>query len=93
MTEQKLQTKIKNKLQQEGWEVVKLIKTSWNGIPDLMCLRKGETMFIEVKKEKTGVLSKLQEIRIKQLRDQGFTVKILTDYDKDFESRNEDLQG
>lgn len=93
MTEQQLQTKIKNKLQQEGWEVVKLIKTSWNGIPDLMCLRKGETMFIEVKKEKTGVLSKLQEIRIKQLRDQGFTVKILTDYDKDFKGRNEDLQG
>ena len=91
MTEQQLQTKIKTKLQKEGWEIVKLIKTSWNGIPDLMCLRKGETMFIEVKKEKTGVLSKLQEIRIKQLRDQGFTVKILTDYGTDFKGGNENL--
>lgn len=90
MTEQQLQTRIKNKLQKEGWEIVKLIKTSWNGIPDLMCLRKGETMFIEVKKT-TGVLSELQKIRIKQLRDQGFTVKILTDYGTDFKGGNEDL--
>lgn len=92
MTEQQIQTKIKNKLQKEGWEIVKLIKTSWNGIPDLMCLRNGETMFIEVKKL-TGVLSELQKIRIKMLRDQGFTVKILTDYEKDFEIRDEVLQG
>lgn len=91
MTEQQLQTKIKNKLQKEGWEIIKLIKTSWNGIPDLMCLRNGSTMFIEVKKEKTGVLSELQKIRIKQLRDQGFITKIWTDYDKDFESRDEDV--
>ena len=48
-------------------------------------------MFIEVKKEKTGVLSELQKIRIKQLRDQGFITKIWTDYDKDFESRDEDV--
>lgn len=91
MTEQQLQTKIKNKLQKEGWEIVKLIKTSWNGIPDLMCLRNGETMFIEVKKEVTGVLSELQKIRIKQLRDQGFAAKIWTDYETDFKGGNEIL--
>jgi len=89
MTEQQLQTKIKNKLQKEGWEIVKLIKTSWNGIPDLMCLRNGQTMFIEVKKEKTGVLSELQNIRIKMLRDQGFITKIWTDYETDFKGGNE----
>lgn len=84
MTEQQVQTKIKNKLQKEGWEIVKLIKTSWNGIPDLMCLRNGETMFIEVKKEVKGVLSELQKIRIEMLRKQGFTVKIWTDYEKEY---------
>jgi hypothetical protein len=60
-----------------------LIKTSKNGIPDLMCLRNGITMFIEVKKP-NGRLSELQKIRIKQLQDLGFECKIWTDYDVDY---------
>jgi hypothetical protein len=40
-------------------------------------------MYIEVKRE-TGKLSELQKIRIKQLEEQGITVKIWTEYGKDF---------
>jgi hypothetical protein len=40
-------------------------------------------MYIEVKRP-TGKLSELQKIRINQLREQGITVKIWTDYGKDF---------
>jgi len=40
-------------------------------------------MFIEVKRE-NGKLSELQKIRIKQLQEKGFTVKIWTDYNEDF---------
>ena len=40
-------------------------------------------MFIEVK-QPDGKLSELQKIRIQQLRDKGFNVKILTDYDTEF---------
>ena len=83
LTEQKIQTKIINQLTKEGWLCVKLIKTSKNGIPDLMCLRDGVTMFIEVKKP-NGKLSELQKIRIKQLKDLGFECKIWTDYDVDY---------
>ena len=81
--ESKRQAKIIAKLTQEGWLCVKLIKTSCNGIPDLLCLKNGESMFIEVK-QPDGKLSELQKIRIQQLRDKGFNVKILTDYDTEF---------
>jgi Holliday junction resolvase len=83
MLEQARQKKITNRLQKEGWLVVKLIKTNTNGIPDLMALKDGVTEFIEVKQPK-GVLSEIQKIRIKQLREQGFTVHIWTDYQEDY---------
>jgi Holliday junction resolvase len=81
--ESSIQSKIIKQLTQEGWLCVKLIKTSVNGIPDILCHRQGETMYVEVKRE-TGKLSELQKIRIKQLEEQGITVKIWTEYGKDF---------
>ena len=72
------------KLTQEGWLCVKLIKTSVNGIPDIMALKGGKTMFIEVK-QPDGKLSELQNVRIGQLLALGFDVKIWTAYETDFE--------
>jgi len=72
MTESKYQSKILKQYESEGWFVLKLIKTNKNGIPDLLCLKKGhEPIFIEVKAKK-GVVSKLQEYRIKELTECGF---------------------
>ena len=50
-----------------------------------MCLRDGQTMFIEVKQEK-GKLSELQKLRIKELRQKGFECRIWQDYGIDFNS-------
>ena len=83
MLEKNIQTKIIAKLKTEGWLCVKLIKTSVNGIPDLLCLKNGESMFIEVK-QPDGKLSELQNVRIGQLLALGFDVKIWTAYDTDF---------
>ena len=71
------------KLTQEGWLCVKLIKTSVNGIPDLLCLKNGESMFIEVK-QPDGKLSELQKLRISEMKSKGITVKCWTAYDTDF---------
>ena len=87
MLESKIQTKIKKKLEEKGYLVVKLIKTSCNGIPDLMCLKDGKVIFIEVK-QPTGVLSELQKLRIKQLTDLGFECKVWQDYECDFMLNN-----
>ncbi len=75
-SEQQFQSKIMRQLRSEGWYVVKLIKTNVNGIPDLVAFKKGhEPKFIEVK-AKNGVVSKLQEFRIKELREHGINAEI-----------------
>ena len=83
MNEQQLQTKIKKKLELDGYFVTKLIKTSTNGIPDLLCLKDGKATFIEVK-QPTGVLSELQKLRIKELERYGCDVFIWTEFKQDF---------
>lgn len=85
MLESARQTKIKKQLEKEGWFVIKLIKTSVNGIPDLMALKNGDTIFIEVK-QPNGVLSEIQKYRIKELREKGFLVYIWTDYKINYEN-------
>ena len=84
MLESAIQTKIKKKLEADGWTVVKLIKTSMNGIPDLLALKDGCCQFIEVKQPK-GVLSPIQEYVIKELRKKGFEVNIWINYKEDYE--------
>lgn len=83
MKESELQTQIKNRLTKHGWLVVKLISTNWNGIPDLLCMRKGVAMMLEVKTDK-GVVAPLQEHRIKTLNSIGIhsrVVRCLEDID------------
>lgn len=82
-TEQQIQTKIKNKLQERGWFVTKLIKTSTNGIPDLLAIKYGKAMFIEVKRE-NGKLKPLQQELIRQLSESGAIVKVWSDFEVDF---------
>jgi len=76
MTEQRIQKKITDQLTNDGWFVIKLMKTSINGIPDLMALKNGTTKFIEVKKPR-GIISEIQKYRIKQLRKQGFEAVVM----------------
>ncbi len=79
MLEQQIQTKIVKKLEADGFYVIKLIKTSKNGIADLLALKDGKATFIEVKQPK-GVVSELQKLRKKELEDKGFEYLIWTDY-------------
>lgn len=58
-------------MESDGWFVINLIKTSKNGIPDLLCLKNGKAVFIECK-EKNDTVKPLQEFRIKQLKEMGF---------------------
>lgn len=89
MLESAIQSSIKKKLEADGWIVVKLIKTSMNGIPDLMCLKEGEVIFIEVKQPK-GVISPIQNHVIKTLRENGFDVKVWIKYNEDYERKRND---
>jgi Holliday junction resolvase len=84
MLESSRQTQIKKKLQEDGWIVVKLIKTSLTGIPDILALKDGKAMFVEVKQIK-GVLSPIQSHVIETLRTNGFEVNIWTKYKEDYQ--------
>ena len=75
MTEQQIQKKRIDQLEADGWYVIKLIKTNKNGIPDLIAVKKGEVLFVEVKKP-NGIVSKLQEYRIKELEGYGIKTEI-----------------
>ncbi len=76
MKESILQGRIRAYLINDGWEVVKLILTSKPGIPDLMCLKNGKIIFIEVK-QPNGKLSKLQEYMINKLITIGFDTYVI----------------
>ena len=75
--ESKIQTNIKARFEKAGWMVVKLIQTNCNGIPDLMCLKQGRTIFIEVKQPGREP-TELQRYRHDELQKQGFTVYVIT---------------
>jgi len=63
-------------LEDQGYYVIKLINTNKNGIPDLIAIPKdSDVEFYEVKRPK-GKTSKLQEYRLKELRNHGIKVEI-----------------
>jgi Holliday junction resolvase len=76
MTEQQIQKKRIDQLEKEGYYVLKLIKTNKNGIPDVVAMHpeKG-VLFSEIKTPK-GKLSKIQEYRLKEIKNHGFDVEV-----------------
>ena len=76
MTEQQIQSKKIKELEENGYYVIKLVKTNKNGIPDLIAIPKdSDVLFVEVKTD-IGRLSKLQEYRIKELSSHGIKTEI-----------------
>lgn len=71
--ESSVQTSIIKFLKYEGWFVTKLVSTSTSGIPDILAIRKGKTIFIEVKRI-GGKTSSIQDYRIKELKSHGVEV-------------------
>lgn len=92
MTEQQIQSKRIKQLEQAGYYVIKLIKTNKNGIPDLVAIPpRSRVLFSEVKTP-TGRLSKLQEFRIKELKERGIRTEVfrgLTENEMDPQKKKE----
>lgn len=73
MRESIIQTQIRKYLELNGWMVIKLIQTTMNGIPDLMALKSGRTVFVEVKQPGKKPTD-LQAYRHGKLKEKGFDV-------------------
>lgn len=74
----KYQTKIIKQFEKDGYYVINLIRTNKNGITDLLCLRDGESIFIECK-EANDTLKPLQKLRIDELRSMNFKAYCMQD--------------
>jgi len=68
--ESTIQSKIIKWLKLEGYFVTKLMGTSTNGIPDVLAIKDGRTLFVEVKRP-GRVADPLQLYRIQELNDYG----------------------
>ena len=76
MTENQIQLKRINQLEDEGYYVIKLTVTNRNGIPDLIDIPKNsDVLFSEIKKP-DGKVSMLQKFRLKQLKEHGIKTEI-----------------
>ena len=76
MKESDIQSKRIKQLEAQGYYVIKLLKTNKNGIPDLIAIPKGsDVLFSEIKTPR-GRLSKLQQYRIKELKEHGLRTEI-----------------
>jgi Holliday junction resolvase len=76
MTEQQIQSKRIKELEEQGYYVIKLVRTNKNGIPDIIAIPPNtEVLFSEVKTP-NGKVSKLQEYRIKELEKHGCRTEI-----------------
>lgn len=81
MKEQLIQKKILDWLSDNGFYCLKLAKTNKNGVPDIIAMKKPIVFFIEVKSEK-GVVSKLQEFRIDELKQNGWQTFVVKSLDE-----------
>lgn len=73
-----MQRDVVNVLRSKRWFVIRLRHTDPSGVPDLLAVKFGEAMFIEVKREKGGKVSKLQEVIHKKLRKQSMPVYVIS---------------
>ena len=74
----KQQTKLIKQWQSKGYYVINLVRVTPSGLPDLICLKPNEVIFVE-SKEKWDRLSPLQRVKIKILKNIGFEVYVNND--------------
>ncbi len=78
LTEAKIQRRVIDKLEDNGWLVNKLIQTTLNGWPDLIAIKNGKCVFIECKAG-TKKPDLLQALRHDKIRQHGVDVYLVNE--------------
>ena len=78
--ESTIQNAIQKHLKKNGWFTVKIIMASKNGIPDVVAIKDGRVIFLEIKNE-IGRLSEIQKYRIEELKSYGSEVYVVRGID------------
>ncbi len=78
--ERDIEKKLRTKVERCGGKCLKWVCPGWSGVPDrIVLLPGGRIFFVETKRPKGGMLSKLQEKWQKWLTDLGFSVWVIWD--------------
>lgn len=80
MKEKHLENRLKKSVEAIGGICWKLVCPGTTGVPDRICLKAGRIVFVELKAPGKKPRA-IQNRRIKQLRDQGFTVFVMDSSD------------
>lgn len=80
MKEKHLENELKKSVENLGGICWKLVSPGTAGVPDRICLKAGRIVFVELKAPGKKPRA-IQNRRIKQLRDQGFTVFVMDSSD------------
>ena len=76
MKEHHIEQALKTAVEADGGLCWKLVSPGTTGVPDRLCLKGGRAVFVEVKAP--GCKPRpIQNRRIRQLRDHGFTVLVI----------------
>lgn len=83
MLESEVESKLRKSVESLGGKAYKFISDGNRGVPDrIICLPGGRVVFVETKRPKGGVLSKLQQYRIKELQKLGFDARVINTYEQ-----------
>ena len=77
ISESEIQRQLIKRYEKDGFYVIKIIKANKAGIPDLLIIKDGVAQFVEAKSA-TGIVSDLQRLRAKELRQFGCVVRFVT---------------
>lgn len=77
MLEKQIEKYLKEEVQARGWICWKFVSPSTTGVPDRIVIARNQIVFVELKKPKTGRVSKVQEFRMRQLTGLGHRTKII----------------
>ncbi len=78
MREIEVEKYLTQSVQKLGGLCYKFTSPGTAGVPDRLILLKGKAAFAELKRPVGGRLSEIQKFRIKQLRNAGFKVEVLS---------------
>ena len=81
MLEQTIEQALKQAVEADGGICWKLVSPGTTGVPDRICLKNGRTVFVEVKAPGRKPRP-IQQHRINQLRQQGFTALVIDSVDQ-----------
>lgn len=79
MLEKDVRRKVLKKLKENGWFVMSLSEKLASGYPDLLCIKDGQYVFIELKRPKKGKLSLIQIAFHNKLKALGCKVLVIND--------------